>query len=228
MRGPRLLAHARHSGSYGYSRRTNVFLLTMPPTKGDFSSDPLGPLYLRPGFLFRRAHQIADGIFVEECADLGLTPPQHSVLIAVGHYPQLSQADISRLLGFDRATVGQVVRGLEARSLVRRLGSAKDRRNKAIELTLRGERILLRASAAMARISRRLLLPLDPQERKLLLDLLGRVIDELNPASRSPLKPFISADLQRRQGTVEADHQRAVIKRRRRRQSSNRPAARRS
>jgi MarR family transcriptional regulator, lower aerobic nicotinate degradation pathway regulator len=222
------LAHARHCESYGYSARTNVCLLMMPPTKADVSSDPLGPLYTRPGFLFRRAHQIADGIFVEECADLGLTPPQHSVLIAVAHYPQLSQADISRLLGFDRATVGQVVRGLAVRNLVRRLGSAKDRRNKAIELTLLGERILLRASAAMARISRRLLSPLDPQERKLLLDLLGRVTDELNPASRSPLQPFTSPDLGRRQGTVEADHQRRAIKRGRRRQASNRLTARRS
>jgi len=186
----------------------------MPPTKADVSSDPLGPLYSRPGFLFRRAHQIADGIFVQECADLGLTPPQHSVLIAVAHYPQLSQADVSRLIGFDRATVGQVVRGLAARNLVRRQGSAKDKRNKTIELTPRGERILLRASAAMARISRRLLTPLNPQERKLLLELLGRVTDELNTASRSPVKPA------RPRITVETDHQRPAINRGRRGQSS--------
>lgn len=179
----------------------------MPPTKTDASSDPLDPLYSRPGFLFRRAHQIAEGIFVEECVDLGLTPPQHSVLIAVAHYPGISQADVSRLLGFDRATVGQVVRGLAARNLLRRLGSAKDKRNKALELTLRGRRILLRASAAMARISRRLLSPLNLQERELMVDLLGRVIDELNSSSRSPLKPFASPDHGRAQSTTDVGRQ---------------------
>lgn len=180
----------------------DVYLPTVPPIKADASSDPLGPLYSRPGFLFRRAHQIADGIFVEECADLGLTPPQHSVLIAVANYPRLSQADVSRLLGFDRATVGQVVRGLASRNLVRRLGSAKDKRHKAIELAPRGQRLLLRASAAMARISRRLLSPLNPQERKILVDLLSCVIDELNPASRSPLKPFTSAESARQTASI--------------------------
>ena len=34
-------------------------------------------------FLLRRAHQIAVGIFVQECAVYGLTPPQHSTLIVV-------------------------------------------------------------------------------------------------------------------------------------------------
>jgi MarR family transcriptional regulator, lower aerobic nicotinate degradation pathway regulator len=151
--------------------------------------DPLKSLYSRPGFLFRRAHQIAVGIFIEECAALALTPPQHSILIAVAHYPGLSQADLSRLVGFDRATVGQVIGGLAARKLVRRAGLRRNMRNHAIELTPRGEQILQRASAAMARTSQRLLSPLSPHERKVFLALLGRVTDELNPSSRSPVRP---------------------------------------
>lgn len=192
----------------------------MRTVKSDIFSDPLGPLYSRPGFLFRRAHQIADGIFVEECADLELTPPQHSVLIAIAHYPRISQAEVSRLLGFDRATVGQVVRGLAARNLVRRLGSAKDKRNKALELTTRGQRLLKRTSAAMARISRRLLSPLSLPERKLLVALLGRVIDELNSASRSPLRPIIRlADSAENQTVMDSGWQRASINLRRSRNS---------
>jgi DNA-binding MarR family transcriptional regulator len=164
----------------------------MPPIKADSSLDPLELLYSRPGFRLRRAHQIAVGIFEEECTDLGLTAPQHSVLIAVASYPGISQADVSRLLGFDRATVGQVVKGLAARKLVRRLGSAKDKRNKALELTSKGTRTLMRASAAMARISERLLSPLSAYEREVFLELLGRVTDELNQASRSPITPALA------------------------------------
>lgn len=165
-------------------------LLNAMSTQLEIVSGLLDPLYSRPGFLFRRAHQIAQGIFVEECADLGLTPPQTSVLKAVGQYPGISQAEIARLIGFDRATVGQVVRGLATRNLVRRTGSAKDKRNMAVELTPRGKRLLLQASAAMARISQRLLSPLRPQERKLLIHLLSRIVDELNSASRSPVRPL--------------------------------------
>lgn len=189
----------------------------MPAAKADILSDPLGLLYARPGFLFRRAHQIAVGIFIEECAELGLTPPQHSVLIAAAHYPQLSQADVSRLLGFDRATVGQVVKGLAARDLVRRLDSAKDKRNKVIELTPKGARLLRRASAAMARISSRMLSPLSSPQRKVLLELLGRVIDELNPASRTPLKPFTTPELGRGTAMLFGDPRRISVTNRRRR-----------
>jgi DNA-binding MarR family transcriptional regulator len=166
----------------------------VPARTAVVNSDPLKSLYSRPGFLFRRAHQIAVGIFIEECAALALTPPQHGILIAVGHYPGLSQADLSRLVGFDRATVGQVVKGLATRKLVRRVNSRRDMRNNAIELTPRGEQILQRASAAMARTSQRLLSPLSPQERKIFLELLGRVTDELNPSSRSPVRPTGIAD----------------------------------
>jgi DNA-binding MarR family transcriptional regulator len=166
----------------------------VPPRTATANPDPLKSLYSRPGFLFRRAHQIAVGIFIEECAALALTPPQHGILIAVAHYPGLSQADLSRLVGFDRATVGQVVRGLAARKLVRRAGSRRNMRNHAIELTPRGEQILRQASAAMARTSQRLLSPLNPNERKIFLELLGRVTDELNPSSRSPVWPAGIAD----------------------------------
>ena len=179
-------------------------------------SGPLGRLYSRPGFLFRRAHQIADGIFVEECADLGLTPPQSSVLMVVGQYPGISQADIARLIGFDRATVGQVTRGLVARNLMRRTGSDKDKRNKAVELTPQGERVLLQARAAMARISQRLLSPLKPQERRLLMEILGRMVDQLNSASRSPLKSLESPDLSRAAVSADASRRHASIDSRRR------------
>lgn len=79
----------------------------------------LRKLYSRPGFLLRRSHQIALGIFMEKCASTGLTPPQHGVLIAAGERSGSSQSDVARLLGFDRATIEQFVKGLEARGLLR-------------------------------------------------------------------------------------------------------------
>lgn len=199
--------------------RMECILAIMTPT---FNHSPLGPLsilYSRPGFLFRRAHQIADGIFIDECSELGLTPPQHSVLIAVAHHPGINQAEVARLLGFDRATVGQVVRRLATRHLLRRPGSPKDKRNKAIELTEQGERLLRRASAAMARISRRLMAPLRPQERTVLLELLESLINDLNSASRTPLRPLRSLELEPDKTIIGVRQRRSNNRRRARIQS---------
>jgi DNA-binding MarR family transcriptional regulator len=147
----------------------------------------LDELYSRPGFLLRRAHQIAVGIFVEECAAFGLTPPQHSVLIAIGHCPGLDQAALARAIGFDRATVGQVLGGLESRGLVRRESSPTDKRRKTLILTPEGRSLMTKASAAIARTSERLLAPLRENQRRHFVELLLQLTRDLNSASRSPV-----------------------------------------
>lgn len=147
----------------------------------------LEKLFLRPGFLLRRGHQIAVSIFMQECARIALTPPQHGVLIAVGQHPGLSQSDVARLLGFDRATIGQVVQGLEARGLMRRGSPDGNRRNKALALTSRGAAVLKRATRAMQRTSERLLAPFTPAERGVFMSLLARLTTQLNVESRTPL-----------------------------------------
>src|SRR4051812_24652898 len=80
---------------------------------------PLFDLYLRPGFLLRRANQIATSINTRECAKCDLTPPQHACLIALDRLPGLDQRRLGKTLGIDRVTVGQVLRGLEGRGLIR-------------------------------------------------------------------------------------------------------------
>jgi DNA-binding MarR family transcriptional regulator len=160
----------------------------------------LSELYSRPGFLLRRAHQIAVGIFVQECAAFGLTPPQHSALIAVGHRPGLDQAGLARALGFDRATIGQVVEGLESRGMLRRKPSATDRRRKTLVLTSKGRQLMARATPAIARTSERLLAPLSGRDREQFMRLLLQLTGELNSASRTPVSgpPALAVDKKRR------------------------------
>jgi DNA-binding MarR family transcriptional regulator len=152
-------------------------------------TDPitLEDLYARPGFLLRRAHQIAVGIFVEECSAFGLTPPQHSTLIVIDRCPGLDQAALARAVGFDRATIGQVVEGLEARGLLKRQQSKTDKRRKELILTPRGRALMRSAAAAIHRTSDRLLAPLRPNQRKHFVELLLQLTTELNEASRSPV-----------------------------------------
>ena len=41
---------------------------------------PIDTLYRRPGFMIRRAHQISQSVFTEECARLDITATQFGVL----------------------------------------------------------------------------------------------------------------------------------------------------
>ena len=138
-------------------------------------SNELHDLSRRPGFLLRRAHQVAVAIFAEEVGPIALTPPQHNVLSAVNAHPGLHQTEVSRLVGYDRATVGAVLAGLEARGLIRRAGSTLDRRLKTLTLTRRGRQLLADSDAAMERINDRIVASLAPRERRIFIDLLAKV-----------------------------------------------------
>jgi DNA-binding MarR family transcriptional regulator len=159
------------------------------PVKNKRHAESLADLYSRPGFMLRRGHQIAVGIFVQECGAIGLTPPQHGVLVVADNAPGLDQAGIARSLGFDRATTGALIQGLERRGLLRRESSAADLRRKTLVVTPRGRAMLQRAQMAVRRTSDRLLAPLAAKERRQFVQLLERLTAALNGASRTPVLP---------------------------------------
>jgi DNA-binding MarR family transcriptional regulator len=137
--------------------------------------DDLHDLTHRPGFLLRKAHQVAVAIFSEEIGKLNLTPPQHNVLSALMANPGCHQTEIGRIVGYDRATVGAVLAGLESRGLVERQGSELDRRLKVLNLTRKGQSLLNTSNAAMDRINQRILEPLAVHERPMFVALLARL-----------------------------------------------------
>lgn len=163
------------------------------PTNGKPAS-PLDEIYARPGFLLRRAHQIAVGIFLDECARFNLTPPQHSVLAALARCDRMNQTELAQALGFDRATVGQIVALLEERGFVHRQASVQDRRRKVIKLSPRGSAVLKQAAAALSRTSERILAPLQADQRAVFMSLLLQLTSQLNFESRTPLEAPTTAD----------------------------------
>jgi len=150
---------------------------------------PLDDLYQRPGFLVRRMAQLLMGIAAQETAKIGLTPPQHVCLIALHRTEGLDQITLGKALGMDRATVGQVVRRLEARGLVRRTSAPDDGRRKIVQLTMAGEKLAAPADQAALNVSRRLMQPLTAPERKQLTTLMTQVVKALNEDSSIPLEP---------------------------------------
>lgn len=148
----------------------------------------LQDLYSKPGHLIRRAQQIAVAIFMEECADFDLTPVQYAALVAIRQNPGTDATRLSALIAFDRSTLGNVLERLEARKLVARYPSPDDKRIKLLKPTAAGSALVKRAEAAVLRAQERIVAPLRPDDRTKLIELLARLVDLNNEASRAPLR----------------------------------------
>lgn len=143
-------------------------------------------IYGKPGHLIRRAQQIAVAIFMEECAELDLTPVQYAALVAVREHPGIDATRLAAMIAFDRSTIGSVIERLEAKGWIVRAGSAEDKRVKLLSITPDGKRLLKRAIAGVERAQARMLKPLAPQDRGRLLALLDALVEGNNDASRAP------------------------------------------
>jgi len=147
----------------------------------------LEDLYRRPGFMIRRAHQIAVSLFLEETGELGITNRQYGILFALKHRPGIDQISVARLLGLDRSTTGMVIKKLEQAGLVGRTVGARDRRRTNLTLTRAGERMLERLAEPAQRAQTRVLSAFTPAERAQFLALLEKLIHRFNDTTRVPL-----------------------------------------
>jgi DNA-binding MarR family transcriptional regulator len=148
------------------------------------------PLYQRPGFLLRRAHQISVGIFEEQCRPLGLTPPQYGALVLINASPGSDQSSLARAMGFDKVTTLRLVRGLEERQLVHRALSQRDRRQHELTLTPAGQALLTASEPLVELAYQRLVAPLEDAERDELLRLLGKLESGLGASARVKMEPL--------------------------------------
>jgi DNA-binding MarR family transcriptional regulator len=151
------------------------------------STRPLTPLYARPGFMIRRAHQIAASLFSEEAGRLGVTTTQYGILWVLQGRDDLDQIGLAKLMGLDRSTTGLVVGKLESGGLLTRRSDAVDRRRKVLMLTDEGRAVLARLAAPAQRAQDRLLSAFTDAEAELFLGLLGKFIATFNHSIRTPI-----------------------------------------
>ena len=147
-----------------------------------------GDLHLKPGHLIRRAHQIAVSIFLEECREVDITPPQYAVLKVLETMPDLDQITLAHQAALDRSTIGWLAERLEEKGWVRRTPGVQDRRQKLLSLTDEGRRVLALVEPGVERTQQRLLAPLSSEECRSFLAMLQRIVDINNEASRAPFK----------------------------------------
>lgn len=147
-------------------------------------------IYQRPGFLLRRTHQISAAVFENACAEVALTPAQYGVLTVLAAEPGIDQTRLSRALAFDKVTVMRVVKGLEDRALVRRERSTVSRRQMNLNLTEEGSRLVEAAREPAERAYQKLLSPLNPAQRRQLIELLSAITEGLCDEARAPFVPL--------------------------------------
>lgn len=127
----------------------------------------------RMSFLTRRLHAVKE----EALADLDLQAKEFGTLHALaGRGGRAAPSELAADLGMAPASITARVDGLLRRDFVRRIPSAVDRRRVDVELTDAGRAAWLRAMDVVGGEEHRLLGALTPDERRLLSDLLRRVV----------------------------------------------------
>lgn len=134
-------------------------------------------LYRVPGYLARRFQQICVAIITESLAKEGLTQLQWAVMSCLDAMSGIDQRRLADALGIVPVNAGQIVDQLERMGLVDRRMNGADRRARELHLTSRGLQLRRRLLPGNLAANDRILAPLPPKERKLLLDLLVRVIE---------------------------------------------------
>lgn len=141
---------------------------------------------LQPGHAIRRLHQISVGVFLQELAELGITPVQYGALQAVANQPGIDQRTLARAIALDASTTGGVVDRLEARGWLERRMSPDDRRTRLLYLTAAGEQGLSDAVPGMLRAQDQILAPLTARQREEFMRLLLILVTQNNALSRAP------------------------------------------
>jgi len=134
-------------------------------------------IYLQPGYLFRRMHQISTAAFSTLNTDKTLTPVQFAALLTIRDNPGIDATRLAAAVRLDRTTIGHVIVRLELKQLLIRTEDSLDKRTRQLRITARGSALLDRAGPYVDAVSDRILAPLSPAERAELLRLL-QVLDE--------------------------------------------------
>jgi DNA-binding MarR family transcriptional regulator len=105
-----------------------------------------------------------------------VTPAVIGVITLVAEHPGISQAELARVIGLERATVGATVaRALKA-GLIRRADAHDDARRYALSLTARGQQMLKALRRRIAAHEALIAGHLTPAERQRLRELLHKLV----------------------------------------------------
>ena len=149
----------------------------MKPEQRTPSSDPADSYRLehQVGYWLRRAYQRHMAIFAGIMSDLDLTSMQFAALVKLHELKAVSQTELGRLTGMDRATISGVVARLKRRNLVLYKPDPLDKRSRIIALTPAGETLLHQAMERIGRVTEQTLEPIGAADRDSLREILQKM-----------------------------------------------------
>lgn len=156
------------------------------------------PIYNAIGYLARRLDQRISQRFQVYADDHPLTRAQFGVLAVVTMIPDLEQAELAQVLGFDAATTGVVVGRLERLGLISRKRSNRSRRGWQVRTTEKGARIADEQLAFLDEFQADFLSDLEEQEAVELLRLISKLLgitNSYNLASSNKAPPGTRAEV---------------------------------
>jgi DNA-binding MarR family transcriptional regulator len=127
------------------------------------------------GYQVRRAQVAVFQHFAEAFRSLEITPGQLGALVLIHANPGLSQSALGAALGVDRSTVVPLIDRLEARALVIRGPSPRDRRSHALQLSPAGAQLLAQAEVRVREHEATIAHRLSDAERQSLIELLAKI-----------------------------------------------------
>ena len=120
----------------------------------------------RLGYLLRQAAGAHRLRMERALADLGVTPPQFSVLTILAAYPGYSNADIARVTLLTPQTTSVIINNLERMGAIARTPHAVHGRIQQIELSNSGRALLANCRTRVHALDRELAANLSPAEER--------------------------------------------------------------
>jgi DNA-binding MarR family transcriptional regulator len=147
----------------------------LPPTVPSATGAP--PLTRVASALARRFQQVCATMIAEALAGEEVVQLEYGSLLCLEIEPGIDQRRLAEAMGIDPSHASLIVERLHAKGLIERRIKDGDRRARELYLTPKGRRLWRRIRPKTSAANERVLAPLAPHERKLLLDLLIRVIE---------------------------------------------------
>ena len=137
------------------------------------SSKLRNPLDGLIGYQLRRASASQMGSLGGKLAAIGLTPTEASLLLLIDANPGVTQSELGRVLGIQRANMAPLVALLDRKGLVGR--QRVDGRSHGLAVTPSGGALGARAMEVMQRHDARMLCRLAPRRRAALTGAIARL-----------------------------------------------------
>ncbi len=128
------------------------------------------------GYLIGHVRRALLDAMDRELAPHGITGPQAIIMFKLSHGDGSHAAEFCRALQYDPGAMTRLIDRLEKKSFVRRVRSAKDRRNVRIELTPAGRAAVPRIGTVAIGVFDRFLRGFSKAEARLLISFLKRLI----------------------------------------------------